>query len=175
MNTNKLSIESRRLLLVPVNLKYKENIFKEFTPEIVKYMFPESPIVNQETIDYIESATQLNKDGHDFAVAILDKLTKEYLGSGGIHKINTKTPELGIWIKKSAHAKAYGKEAVTALKEWADANCDFDYIIYPVVAVNYASRRIPESLGGVIFCHFELKNAAGEAFDGVEYRIYPKE
>jgi len=173
MKTTNILIKSKRLLLQPITLDYKEEIFKEFTPEITAYMFSRSPKKIEETIEFIEKSMKENAEGSNFQVVVLNKTTKEYLGNAGLHHINTKTPELGIWIKKSAHGNGYGKEAITALKKWADKNLDYEYIIYPVVDINYASRRIPEFLGGKIFREYDEENMNGSKQHLLEYRIYP--
>lgn len=177
-NTNqkdsvKKPIKSKRLLLDSILIKYKDEIFKEFTPEITVYMSP-APAKNiTETEDFIRSSIKKIKDGSNLQKVVLDKKTKEFLGCAGLHHIDTKTPELGIWIKKSAHGHGYGKEAMTALKEWADENIDYQYIIYPAVDKNYASRRIPESMGGKIFREYDEVNMSGVKHHLMEYRIYP--
>lgn len=173
MKTTNTIIETKNLLLQPITLDYKEEIFREFTPEITTYMFPKSPDKIEETIEFIETAMKENEEGSNFQVVVLNKATKEYLGNAGIHNINTKTPELGIWIKKSAHGNSYGKEAMVAFKEWADKNLDYEYILYPVVDVNYASKRIPEFLGGKIFREYDEENMSGRNQHLLEYRIYP--
>ncbi len=173
MKTTNIIIETKNLLLQPITLDYKEEIFREFTPEITTYMFPKSPDKIEETIEFIETAMKENEKGSNFQVVVLNKATKEYLGNAGIHNINTKTPELGIWIKKSAHGNAYGKETMVAFKEWADENLDYEYILYPVVDENYASKRIPEFLGGKIFREYDEENMSGRKQHLLEYRIYP--
>ncbi len=172
MDTSNITIKTKNLLLQPITLDYKEEIFKEFTPEITIYMFPKSADKIEETIKFIEISMKENKEGSNFEVVVLNKKTKEYLGSAGIHNINTKTPELGIWIKKSAQGNAYGKEAMIAFKEWADNNLDYEYILYPVVDINYASRRIPEFLGGKISREYDKENMSGIKQHLLEYRIY---
>ncbi|MEA3273396.1 MAG: GNAT family N-acetyltransferase [Patescibacteria group bacterium] len=173
METTGTIIKTKNLTLQPITLEYKEEIFKEFTPEITIYMFPESPKKIEETVEWIETAMKKNKKGSDFQAVILNKTTKEYLGGAGIHKINTEIPELGIWIKKSAHGNAYGKEAIIALKKWADDNLNYKYILYPVVDANYASKRIAEFLGGKVFREYDKENMNGRNQHLLEYRIYP--
>ncbi len=173
MDTTKITIESTNLLLIPINLSYKKQIFREYTPEITKYMVAKSPTIIKETINFIKNGINENKNGKGFVAIITSKKTGEYLGNCGIHKIDTSYPSLGIWIKKSAHGNAYGKEAVTALKTWAEKNLDYEYIIYDVVALNHASRRIPESFGGKVFNHRDFVNGYGEKFEAVGYKINP--
>ncbi len=173
MNTTKVIIETENLLLKSISLDYKEDIFREFTSEITLYMRPSPPKKIEETIQFIEESLEKNKKGIDFCAAVLCKKTGEYLGNTGVHRINTKTPELGIWIKKSAHGNGYGKEAVKGMKDWAENNLKYDYLLYPVVYENYASRKIAEFLGGKMHREYEETNFNGEKHHMVEYRIYP--
>lgn len=168
------SIETEHLSLKPISLDYKGDIFKEFTSDVTVYMAPKPAESIQETIDFIESSIKSNLEGTNFQIVIVDKATEEFIGCGGLHHIDTKTPELGIWIKISAHGHGYGKEAMQALKKWADDNLNYDYILYPVAAENIASRKIPESMGGKIEREYDDKNGLGQEMHLLEYRIYPQ-
>ena len=95
------------------------------------------------------------------------------MGCAGLHHIDKKTPELGIWIKKSAHGHGYGKETMVALKEWADKNLSYEYILYPVAKENYPSRKIPEFLHGKVEREYDKINMSGKKLHLLEYRIYP--
>ena len=103
---------------------------------------------------------------------MLNKQTLEFLGLVGIHSLDTKFPEYGIWLKKSAHGNGFGKEAVHALNDWMEKNWDYEYIIYPVDVRNTCSRKIPISLGGKEFRQYEAKNMSGNILQMVEYHIY---
>jgi [ribosomal protein S5]-alanine N-acetyltransferase len=165
-------IETERLILKPESLKYANMIFPEFTDEITKYMWPATPKQVEDTEKYITQEIERMKNGTNLSMLIFNKETDEFLGGGGIHHMELKTPELGIWIKKSAHGNKYGREAVVGLKNWADKNLDYDYLLYPVVKENIASRKIPESLGGKVAREIIQKNENGEDMDEVEYWIY---
>ncbi|MDP2650517.1 MAG: GNAT family N-acetyltransferase, partial [bacterium] len=115
MDTSHIIIETKNLLLKAITLDYKEGVFREFTPEITTYMFPRPAERIEETIEFIETSMKENEEGSNLQIVIIHKEDKDFLGCGGLHRINTKTPELGIWIKKAAHGNAYGKEAVVAL------------------------------------------------------------
>src|SRR3989339_65578 len=158
-------IETERLLLRPVSMEYAEEIFKEFDEEITKYMFPSTPDSILDTKKFIEGSIAGFLSGEEIVVAILSKDTLEYLGNGGIHRIDTKMPELGIWIKKSAHGNHYGREAVAGLKKWADDNLDYEYLRYPVVEENMSSRKIAESLGGKEVSRYPKVNQKGVSLD----------
>ena len=170
----KVIVETPRLRLVPTSEKYAEDIFREFTPEITTYMYPKPAKKIGETLEFINSSIQKMINGEELQMAILDKKTGEFLGHGGISKLNTDTPELGIWIKKGAHGNKYGREAVTGLKHWADENIKYKYVIYPADRRNIASRKIAESLGGILEDEYKKINASGNELDIVEYRIYPQ-
>lgn len=165
-------IETERLILKPIRLEYADKIFPEFTDEVTKFMFPNTPSDISETQEYINGSMKKIKKGTDIAVSIFDKSTGEFFGGGGLHRLDTPTPELGIWIKKGAHGKKIGREAVAGLKRWADENLKYEYLRYPVAVENIASRKIPESLGGIVAREFVGKKQNGEEMNEVEYRIY---
>ncbi len=167
-----VEIETKRLILKPVSLEYKDMIFPEFTEEVTKFMYPSSAKKIEETEEFIKSSIEKMEKGTDIYFSIFNKETNEFLGGGGIHHLDTKTPELGVWIKKSAHGNKYGKETIIGIKNWADKNIDYDYLLYPVAKENIASRKIPESLGGRIGREFIGKNQKGKDMEEVEYRIY---
>ena len=84
-----------------------------------------------------------------------------------------KAKTIAIWLKKSVHGSGYGLEAVQALKAWLDESIDYEYILYPVDNKNIASRKIPETLGGVM----DKKDYIFTKVDGTitiytDYRIY---
>lgn len=166
-----LEIFTNRLLLQPISLKYKKDIFKEFTEEITTYMHPRPPQTISETESFISESLLNIQNGDELIVGILKKDSQEFLGCSGIHKINSKYPEIGIWLKKSAHGSGYGIEAITALKDWAQSNLDYKYLLYLVDRANIPSRKIPERLGGQIFREYEQTNLSGKVLHLVEYRI----
>jgi [ribosomal protein S5]-alanine N-acetyltransferase len=174
MNLLNVSIETNRLTLVPTSIEFAEDIFKEFTKEITTFMYPKSANKIDETLSFVKLSREKMEKGEQLQVAIVDKVTGKFIGHGGVNKLNTDTPEPGIWIKKEAHGNRYGREAVGALKEWMDKNYKYKYIMYPVDKNNIASRKIAESLGGVVEAEYKKINASGNELDMIEYRIYPE-
>lgn len=144
------SIATERLILKPVSMDWKNDIFREFTPEITVYMFPSPAKHISETENFIQISRKNMEEGIEIVLNVFLRETNEFLGCAGLHQINTKHPELGVWIKKSAHGNKYGREAMHALKKWADQHLHYEYIVYPVDCDNIASRKIPESLGGEV-------------------------
>lgn len=166
-------IHSKRLLLRPLSIDVKEMIFQEFTPEITTYMVPDPPKEIGETENFITSTVKKMSNGEEMVFVILKSENEEFLGLTGIHALNTKTPEFGIWLKKEAHGNGFGREAITALKEWIDKNVKYEYLLYPVDQENIPSRKIPESLGGVVHREYKKQTPSGKVLNTVEYRIYP--
>lgn len=155
---NILQIETERLLLVPITMQYAEDIFREFTPEITRYMTPKSAEDISETQQFIHNAIAKMEEWKVYQAAILDKYTQEFLWCVGLNMKDMVHPELGIRIKKSAHGKKIWREAVAGVEDRAQQNMDFEYLFYPVDKDNIGSRKIAESLWGVV-----QKNAQGQA------------
>lgn len=172
INLKNVVIESERLKLIPTSEDYAKDIFKEFTDDITRFMMAKTPKKIDETLNFIKASRENMNKGEELQVIIISKITGEFIGHGGIRKLKTDAPELGIWIKKGAHGNRYGREAVRALKEWAEKNLAYKYLEYPVDKKNIPSRKIAESLGGVIGREMKKKNMAGNILDEVEYRIY---
>ena len=164
-------LETERLVLRTTAPCYAEAAFAEFTDEITLYLRAATPTCVDETRDYYSGAEQRIREGADYEVNIFRKGDSEFLGGGGLIRANTATPELGIWIKKSAHRCGYAKEALSALVAWAEANLTYEYILYPAVDVNWPSRRTAESLGGVYTRNYMDADLAGDPMSLVEYRI----
>lgn len=171
---SKERLESERLLLVPIAIKYKDEIFRELSPEITTFMYPAPAKDISETEAFIEDSLKGLSEGSNLQLVMFAKDSQEFLGCVGLHHVDSKTPEMGIWLKKSSHGKRYGKEAMTAIKKWADENLKYDYILYPVADKNIASRKIPESLGGKIESEYDTKGLGGNEYHCLEYRIYPE-
>jgi RimJ/RimL family protein N-acetyltransferase len=108
MNLLDVIIKTERLLLKPITLCYAEDIFKEFTWEITKYMYPKPPEKIEETYESIEDSIVKIKNGIGLSMVILDKNNNEFIGCLGFEIFNTLKPELWIWIKKSSQNKSFG-------------------------------------------------------------------
>lgn len=153
-------------------MKYKEDIFREFTAEITVFMAPSPAKKIEETEAFINSSLEKIEKGEEIVFAVLSKDTQEFFGCAGLHHIDTYIPELGIWIKKSVHGNGYGLEAMQMLKQWIEENLEYEYIYYPVAKDNIPSRKIPESMGGKLIREFVGIKYDGTSLDEVEYRIY---
>ena len=125
-------LDTGRVLLEGISERYKEDIFREFDEEITRYMHPRPAGHIGETMSFIHKVRKDLASGSQIVACVLKSETREFLGCAGLHDIQTRCPELGIWIKKSAHGNGFGIEAMQALKKWADENLDYQFIKYPV-------------------------------------------
>ena len=172
MNLLNTKIETKRLLLVPINLSYAEDIFRNFTTEITLYTYPKPAKQIGETLEFINSSLKGLEKGTNLQLVIIGKESKEFIGCAGLHNVCQVDPELGIWTKKASHGNGYGLESITAIIDWARSNIQFEYMKYPVDKRNYPSRRIAELNGGVVKKEYREVNQSGFELDEVEYWIF---
>lgn len=167
-----LDIHSERIRLIPISYRFADDILRELNPDITRYMTPNAPQALSEVTSFIDQSIEEMQAGNEFVSVIVDAFSEEFLGICTCSaKGNPDTPELGIWIKKSAHGKKLGLENISALVEWARANLCYQFLIYPVDRANIASRKIPEALGGQIIMRKPLDTQCGIPLDGVVYHI----
>ena len=167
-------LETERLTLLPVSMEYAPLLLAELTDEITRYLSFFTPQSIDEEVSFINQSREKMRMGTDLALVILDNKSKEFLGIVGVHNLDTRSPEFGIWVKKSAHGKKIGREAVAGVYTWAVNNPEFDYFIYPAHKDNIPSRKIAESLGGVVVSSGKKVFPTGKEFDEVVYHI-PRE
>jgi len=172
MSYQNFELKTQRLILKAISFEYLEDIFENFTPEITTFMYPKFPDKIKETAKFISDSLNEMQSLTTLELVILNQKKEEFLGGCGLYHLGEKKIEPGIWLKKTAHRNGYGKEAITALKHWADENLNYKYFDYPVDKENLASRKIPESLGGKIVREYQEKNQSGKILNLVEYRVY---
>ena len=88
-------LETERLLLVPISHDYEADIFREFTPEITIYLFPQSSESLADTTEFISGSVESMLKGEELQLVPLDKETKEFLGCVGLHGLQDEVPRLG--------------------------------------------------------------------------------
>lgn len=166
-----LTITTDRLFLVPRTAEFAEDIMREYREPIIKYMNYGAPESLEFLHERIKISAQDMKAGKSLQLAVLLKKNHEFIGSFALEEIDTRTPEMGGWIKASAHGHHYGQEAAKGLKKWADENLDYDHILWPCATMNIASRKVAEYLGGKVCKEYEKTTDSGNAWPFLEYRI----
>lgn len=165
-------IEGDRVILSPISIEHAKDIFHEFTEDITRYMIPKPLSDIAQTHEFIETCRKNMAAGSEMVFAITKIDNGEFIGICALNgNKNPQTPELGIWIKKSAHGKKLGREAIRYMTKWAKDNFVFSYFIYPVDRNNIPSRKIAESLGGVILQERVRKSMSGTTLNEIVYKI----
>lgn len=167
-----LVIESSRLRLQPLGPDDATDIFSFFTPAVTRFMMPKPAQAIGETQAFIATAQSARIAGTELHWRIGRRDTGEFLGVCGLHGNRDATlPELGIWLKLPAHGHGYGLEAITAIVHWSTTYLSCSGFLYPVDRRNFASRRIPEALGGHIVGTLKVHNLSGDLLDELIYQI----
>jgi RimJ/RimL family protein N-acetyltransferase len=170
-----VEIVTERLILRPIDLIDLEPIAREFDEEITRYMYPPPARSAMDVAPFIANSIEgLSNNTNLQLVANLAENSEQFVGCLGLHRVNTPTPELGVWIAKGFHRQGLGLEAIEALCGWAADEIECDYLRYPVDRENLPSRRIPENLGGEIEDEYDRITPDGRTLNIVEYRIYPE-
>lgn len=143
-------IEAPRLKLHLFSAHDADEAYRCITPSLTRYMGWE-PAANPDEFAKIRQSWMRNfADPTELVFTIREKKSGLFLGLTGLHDLQTSTPELGIWIREDRHGNGFGREAVACLYAWASANFDCLSFVYPVAEDNHPSRRIAESLGGIV-------------------------
>ncbi|MDH4022976.1 MAG: GNAT family N-acetyltransferase, partial [Gammaproteobacteria bacterium] len=161
-----------RVRLVAISEVHTEEIFRNFTAGIARYMMPAPASEIAETRAFVSSALLGLDRGDDLQFVICRRGNDEFLGVCGLHGTRRPDePELGIWLKAQAHGHRYGREAIAALRDWAEEHLEFRRLIYPVDRRNVPSRRVAEALGGKIVGERRVMSLGGAELDEVIYAI----
>ena len=157
-------IQSRRLALSQFQRKDAEEVFACITPAIAKFMPWEPPPWS----DYLTRCEKRVEapEANQFSFVIRGLDNGECLGMASFENADSVSPELGLWLKESAHGQRFGGEVVAALVRWGHATLGKRSFLYPVAVENTASRRIAENLGGEI-----IGNRTNPKYESVVYRI----
>jgi len=159
-----LHIETARLSLDRFAMSDAEDVFRCITPAVTRFMAWDPPTFD-EYRSRCESLAQAD-DQAEISLVIRRKETRECLGVIGIEGLGGAHPELGIWMKETAHGQGYGREVIEAVAGWASGTLNSAGFIYPVAVENIASRRIAEGLGGEV-----IGTRSSPKYDSVVYKI----
>ena len=79
LNLPAITIEADRVLLAPISLEYKDDIFREFDKEIMRYMTPKPAEDMSETEAFINSTQNKMTKSEELVCCVLLKKTKEFI------------------------------------------------------------------------------------------------
>lgn len=157
-------IRSPRLQLSQFQIGDAREVFGCITPAVARFM-PWEPPSWSEYVTRCEKRVQAPEPNKfSFVIRRLDN--DECLGMASLEDADLVWPELGLWLKESAHRQGFGREAVAALVDWGHTSLGKGSFVYPVAVQNIASRRIADSLDGEI-----IVTRTHPKYDSVIYRI----
>ena len=112
-------IRSLRLQLSQFQMMDAQEVFGCITPAIAKFM-PWEPPSWSEYVTRCEKRVQAPEPNKfSFVIRRLDN--RECLGMASLEDADSVSPELGLWLKESAHGQGFGREVVAALVDWGHA------------------------------------------------------
>jgi RimJ/RimL family protein N-acetyltransferase len=157
-------IQSARLQLSLFQMTDAAEVFGCITPGIAKYMAWEPPSWSEYLARCEKRVQAPEPNNFSFVIRRLDNT--ECLGMASFEGADSVSPEVGLWLKESAHGQGFGREVVAALVEWGHATLGKGSFLYPVAVQNTASRRIAEKLHGEI-----IGSLTKPKYECVVYRI----
>ena len=136
-------LKTERLLIKPFSDSFLEAYYTEFTDEIAKYQYPDS-FPNIDAANSVISMFVKDMERGNMLELVILTQDGEFLGSMEAFGITEKTPELGLWLKSSAHGKGYGYEALKGLVDYLSAAGKYQYYVYEADVRNAASIHLVE-------------------------------
>ena len=171
MDLSQTFLETNRLLLVPKSSAHADCIFSEYREPVTRYLNHVRPESLALLLERIEEQLAAMKIGQALFLSVLLKGSEEFLGCFSLENIGSPQPEMGGWLKESAHGNRYGQEAAGKIKQWADDHIAYRHLLWPCAVENVASRKLAESLGGYVRQESAKRNSAGQELTYAEYAI----
>ena len=160
-------LETKRLLLVPVNESHIKDIFENFNEKT----YLQEINYSEETTNVVKSFIKQREEGTDYVYAITLKENNEFIGLVGLHNLKTNNVSVGIWTKYEAHGNHYGREAIGSIIKYAK-KLNYDKLLYDVDRRNKASRKIATYYGGKIIVDYKkVETLDGRILKEVVYEI----
>src|ERR1700722_20509186 len=105
-------IQSPRLQFIQFQMTDAEEVFACITPSITKFMRWEPPSWSEYRARCVERLQAPEPKTFSFVIRRRD--SKECLGMAAVEECDTESPELGLWMKESAHGQGFGRGGVAA-------------------------------------------------------------
>ena len=168
MNKDYFSITCTRVHLVPISEADLMDYGQAYDEEVARYQIHDVFDGEQALHEFFENCQQLRENGLSLICSIKNE-DEEFLGSVEIHAIDTSTPEVGIWLKKSARGKGYGAEALLGAINFLNMVLEAECYIYAVDERNESGIATVERLNGQCVGHKSFKTGSGKQ---LELKIY---
>ncbi|MFX1823642.1 GNAT family N-acetyltransferase [Acinetobacter sp. AS5] len=149
------TLQSKRLILNCFKSADAKETYASITPSLTRFMAWDAPESEQEFTTVWKNWLENMTDHKEYVFVIRHIETQEFIGLCGLHRLHDEIPEVGIWIRETAHGHHYGHEAVHCVVVYAFNTLGIQVLSYPVAEENWASRKIAERLGGKIIRYID--------------------
>ncbi|HIT89166.1 MAG TPA: GNAT family N-acetyltransferase [Candidatus Merdenecus merdavium] len=139
----------------------EENDFDDYL-KVLKDIMPKAMQKGELKQYFIQGAKESYKDMfqcNQLSIGIWNRNNLDFCGYCILKHIDTKTPEIGIDLRKKYRRKHIGLESLTEILTFAKDNYEVDHFIYAVDLENVASKKLAERLGGI---RKEIRNTLPE-------------
>lgn len=134
-------IHTKRINIVPFEMKYLLDYYHGFNHEITKFQWPD-PFENSDNAKNMlqEFLNEMERE-ETLLFSILSK-NDEFLGCVEVHGLTGECPELGVWIIESEQNKGYAYEALNEVLNYVSAKYGKDSFFYEADIRNIASTKL---------------------------------
>lgn len=165
------ALKTERLIIQPFTHAYLEDYYQEFTDEITQYQYPDS-FPDREAANQLVSAFVADMERGEMLELVILTRDGAFLGSLEVFGLREQTPEIGLWLKKSAHGQGYGYEALKAVIEALNATNKYLYYLYEADVRNTPSIRLAQKFQYQKDGCEEITTDSGKRLMLETYRIY---
>lgn len=165
------ALKTERLVIQPFTHAYLEDYYQEFTDEITKYQYPDS-FPDVETANQLVSGFVADMNRGEMLELVILTRDGVFLGSLEVFGLREETPEIGLWLKKSAHGQGYGYEALKAVIDSLNATKRYLYYLYEADVRNTPSIRLAQKFQCRKDGLEEITTESGKKLMLQTYRIY---
>jgi polyribonucleotide nucleotidyltransferase len=161
-------LETEHLILRPIQESDASEIFENYDFEISEFVGVDRGEIEGTKIFVKKSILKLiNRT----CLTLVIRNSDEFYGLISLSKINSGSPEIGIWLKKDMHSQGFGSEALLALFEWTKKNVKYNHIAWKAREDNVKSIKLAEKIGGQFVSNVKYTRQDGKITDSVLYHI----
>lgn len=140
-------IKTKRLTIMPFDMKYLNDYFNGFNEEITRFQWPDPFASIDDAKNTLRDFMNEMEKGETLLFSILSK-TDKFLGSVEIHGLTGECPELGVWVAASEQNKGYAYEALCAVLDYARSKYGKSQFFYEADIRNEASIKLLHKFEG---------------------------
>jgi [ribosomal protein S5]-alanine N-acetyltransferase len=165
-------IETKRVTLQPLSMRYLGDIHTGYTPEVAKHMFSQPGSVADTSTSIIECFKRMEHN-QDLYFTIVSNETLRCLGCAGIRILANKAVFPRFWLRQDVWSNGYGLEVLQGLVFFIKKYLPCEYVYVSVDKDNIAAQVILKKVGGKMQKHwYPHEDARGEENLLVSYKIF---